>query len=707
MESQEGTTAAVFAVLAGVFTSALAWTFTCSAQFECLKQGTCQALYDGTCSFSNVVTPAGYRIFNLSMEVSALAALTQGVCAPGERQTTEFASSRVICTRSPAFPDAYVSEAGNPNAAVPHERHCGRWIDSNSGNDGVSFSFFDEQRVEREVQDAVLADFMDDFASSDAAVFQSACQRMVNNMAIAPAAEIAYGYLKKEMGPPANTERVVLKQIGRLNSFYCDTPLNMGLILDDSTNSFGLNMSNGMLLTSETASEMLYAFGESTSTREKARAFVSEMDTAPASLLHAPTDTQLSTIFEGALEDSFASTSYDINGRKTIGLVYGGLPLSKFLYALSETDFEHGRAYLLASAAQCALASRAVVTGEFGAVLVSDTNVDELRRRRAGALSRLRRSSAVGLVGVVNATDVYEATSTKLSHLRQSNAVAPGASASSASAACFSATQKLFPDYMDEAMFNKLVAKSLHEVILGPMVDVLRIAVGAELKSGRTAGIVTKPSDRSKLAEDARNVQFKIAGAPRNSRFGRARVFERPAFKSDDGALSMMLKQARAMFLDRFAMVVDGATICETPPLFDASVRNAYLLNSAPCSMLFPGILVAPFASSRYSEESLYSRIGYIVAHEAAHVASKRWLWDEFAASAILKNYTESSYLEAAADLTAVDAVLATGKVSKERLCAHVSQLWCERSSLTAEPEGFSHPKGNFRANHACYWMFE
>ena len=185
------------------------------------------------------------------------------------------------------------------------------------------------------MKDAVLADFMDDFASSDAAVFQSACQRMVNNMAVAPAAEIAYGYLKKEISPLADTERAVLKQIGRLNSFYCDTPLNMGLILHDSTNSFGLNMSNGILMTSDTASEMLYAFGESTSTREKARAFVSEMDTAPASLLKAPTNSQLSTIFEGALDDSFASTSYEINGDKAIGLLHGGVPLSKFLYALA------------------------------------------------------------------------------------------------------------------------------------------------------------------------------------------------------------------------------------------------------------------------------------------------------------------------------------------------------------------------------------
>jgi hypothetical protein len=237
------------------------------------------------------------------------------------------------------------------------------------------------------------------------------------------------------------------------------------------------------------------------------------------------------------------------------------------------------------------------------------------------------------------------------------------------------------------------------------LVDVLKTAVAAEIESGRTAGILADASIRTAVAEEARNVEFKIAGAPRNSRFGRKRVFERPSLRSSDGALLVMLKQARAVFLDRFTLVVDGATICETPPLYDASTRNAYLLTAAPCSMLFPGLLVPPFASSRFDEVSLYSRIGYIVAHETAHVASKRWLWDEEVASTLLENYTQSTYLEAAADIMAVDAVRATGKATSEQLCKHISQLWCERSSLDVEPNGYSHPLGNFRGDSACAWL--
>jgi hypothetical protein len=701
MESQEGATAVIFAVAAAVFTSALAWTFQCSSQYECIQAGTCQALYSDSCSFTNVVSPAGYRIFNLSVEGSALAALTQGVCAPGERQTTEFLTNRLICMRSPAFPDAYVKEAGDPEGGAPHRRHCGRWINSNSGRDGASYSFFDEERVTREVEDAVLADFLDDVSKSDAAVFQSACQRMVSNAAIAPAAELAYAHLKAEIGPMANTEIAVLEQIGRLNSFYCDSPASMGLILRPSTNTFGLNVSNGILLDAEAASESLYAFGESSSMRNKVREFIQEMGTAPSSLLTTPTNAQLSAIFEGSLEDSFASTSYDISGPIDAGL-YNGISLSKFMYAMAETDFDHARAYILASAARCAMSTRAIVTGEFGVVLVAEDGVDSFFGKRARALNRIHSHQRFG---TVNDSDVYAASSVKLSHLRNTKTITSGASAAEANAACFSATQKLFPDYFDEQVFNKLVADSLHEVILGPMVDILKTAVAAEIDSGRTASIMADASIRTAIAEEARNVEFKIAGAPRNSRFGRKRIFGRPSLRSSDGALVIMLKQARAMFVDRFAMVVDGSSICETPPLYDASTRNAYLLTAAPCAMLFPGMLVPPFASNRYDEVSLYSRVGYIVAHEAAHVASKRWLWDEPSANRLLENYTYSTYLEAAADIMALDAVAATGKVDRQQLCKHVSQIWCERNSLEVEPNGYSHPKGNFRADRACEWL--
>ena len=37
-----------------------------------------------------------------------------------------------------------------------------------------------------------------------------------------------------------------------------------------------------------------------------------------------------------------------------------------------------------------------------------------------------------------------------------------------------------------------------------------------------------------------------------------------------------------------------------------------------------PGILVQPFASDRFNSESLYGRIGYVIAHEIAHVANVR-----------------------------------------------------------------------------------
>ena len=77
----------------------------------------------------------------------------------------------------------------------------------------------------------------------------------------------------------------------------------------------------------------------------------------------------------------------------------------------------------------------------------------------------------------------------------------------------------------------------------------------------------------------------------------------------------MMLKQSRAVFLDRLSLAVTHADICEVPPLRDALERNAYMLltsSGRACAMLLPGILVPPFAEERYDAASLQARIGYV-----------------------------------------------------------------------------------------------
>ena len=170
----------------------------------------------------------------------------------------------------------------------------------------------------------------------------------------------------------------------------------------------------------------------------------------------------------------------------------------------------------------------------------------------------------------------------------------------------------------------------------------------------------------------------------------------------------MLMKQGRAVYLDRLARVVRATSMCEHPPLFDALERNAYLLlsRSFSCVMLLPGLLVSPFADERYDDASLYSRVGYVLAHEMMHVTAHREDWDEAYASYLLYRYQPQTYLEAIADVGALATLMRLGVVSNASLCGHLSQIWCSRIGwLSAERIATSHPLSNNRGDFGCAFL--
>ena len=703
--TEESSFAVVVALTVAGFVAGLAYTLQCTAQYDCVQTGKCIE-FENSCSFSNRVTPAGYKIFNLSTD-GALAAMTRGVCAAGLRQTLD-AKGRLICVRAPSFPDAFNSEAADPDAATEHERACGKWIKSKSVVQQTEyFSFFDEESVADSVTDELKHEFDPELIRDDVDRFRAACQRMITNNAVAPAAEHAYALLK-----PAAVADVpaALEALGALASHYCDAPAALGVTFDSS--GFSVAAVEGSLLDAEAASEALYAMEEASGVREKVRTFVAEMASAPLSLTVPPTPAQLSTLASGAIRNSWLDDAVTIGATINVKTEDALPSLGKFLYAIEETDLDHARAYLLAIAANCAFATRATTTGEFGAnlaVAAAATRVAE-RKRRGRALGRLRPET-LDRFAPINSSLVVQATTLTWSSLQTVHRELSTASLGDAFDACWHAATVAFPDALDERVLQKLTSTRLLD-LLPPMIDELKLAVANELSVGRIAALVADPQERARLADAARSVHFKVAGAPRGSALGRSGDFERPALKSTDGALAMLLKQAKAVFLDRMALAIENADLCELPALLPSLSRNAYLLTTAPCSTLLPGILVQPFASDRFNSESLYGRIGYVIAHEIAHVASDTSLWDPQEQDLLLVNYSSSTHLEAAADLTAADALVASGRVSLASLCGAVSQAWCAREPSptfwqeTSVSGGGTHPAPNLRGDALCAWLY-
>lgn len=723
--TEESSFVVLVALAGALFTTGLSYTLQCSAQYECLEKGTCRAFGDG-CSFSNVVSPAGYKLFNISSNNDALAALgingissngnalavfTRGVCAAGERQVDD--RNRLVCVRAPAFPVAYNFEAADPDASTDHGRHCGRWIRSKASSSKTEyFAFYDEKDVAADVTSDIKNSFNPLVVVDDVDRFRAACERMVVNDAVSIASANAYEYLKAEIGDAIDSTDKLLRSMGKLISHYCDAPLLVGVGFG-SESRFDATAANGMALDAEAATEALYAMGESAYTREMVRTFISEMASAPSSLSTPPSQSQLNSVLGGTIHGSWLDDSHSINGPFVVQTRDALDAAARFLYATKETDFEHARAYLIASASQCAFATRSVTSGGFGSSVSVQRSTEALRSRRryaAASLGRLRFDEAMmERFSPVNESLALDANTITWSSLASARSVSTS-SASAAQDACWDAAVMAFPDAMDSKVFERLASTRLVETTLPPLISSLREAVAVGIENGRMANLVSDRAKRKTLASSARSVQFKIAGAPRNSAFGRTGDFNRPGLRSDDGALLMLLKQARSMFLDRIALALENRDICDHPPLFPSLTRNAYLLMLAPCAMLLPGILVPPFASDRYDQKSLYNRLGFIIAHEVAHVGSRVELWDRQERDRLLSNYSASTHVEAAADLTAADAVVATGRTTSEALCADLSQVCCGREPApwwgsTSVTPARSHPPINARGDRICSFL--
>ena len=197
------------------------------------------------------------------------------------------------------------------------------------------------------------------------------------------------------------------------------------------------------------------------------------------------------------------------------------------------------------------------------------------------------------------------------------------------SVASSAAAKRVFPDDFDRIAFNALVTPELY-ARLELLANQVRESAAVALSEDLNGGIFADYTDRSEAYGKIRATKLRIAGAPRGTWAGIDREFRRPDIASDDGALTMIIKQARAVYLDRLLPVLTGAGICEHPALYPGVSRNAYLLlaSGSACSMILPGLLVSPFADERYDDASLATRVGFVMAHEFMHVtaATDQWM---------------------------------------------------------------------------------
>ncbi len=702
---QDSQFAVLVSVCIALFFALIGHVTVCAEQHNCVEQGTCYSLNSGslldlTCSFRTTVTPAGYKLLNASVQYDTMQRMNRGICAPGLRQQVDSVTGDLTCVRKRSWPDALIEEIGNPDATTDHDRYCGKWIDAGSIAYGdKKWAWYDAQATEDDVDNLVRARGAARMAATDLGKFRASCRTMVASNSAGASAKQAYDLLVP--GLDVSSLGMALESVGFLASHYCDAPALVGVGTEDDR--FAAKVLPGMVLSSQSLRNALYVVGESREVRDEAIEFAIAMDNWLHTAMTPTTQAHAQAVVRGSYRGTWL-VGY-IDPSFPIAYSTSNYPLERFVATFGSHGVAKAHAYVKGVAAVCSLAAQSMVVHEAGQLLPffrERTQTGDAASRTTAALGRLvapeEDNDAIDEHTLLNASTV------RLSSL----AALSSASRDSAREVCLAAAKRVFPDEFDRIAFNALVTPALYER-LGQLVNKVREAAAVTLAGDLVGGIFAEFADRSEAVGKIRATKVRIAGAPRGTWAGIDREFRRPSLTSDDSALTIILKQARAIFLDRLLPVVTNAGICEHPALYPGVARNAYLLltSTSACSMILPGLIVAPFADERYDDASLATRLGFVMAHEFMHVTAFTSQWNLVYAKVLFSDYPESTRVEAIADIGAAATVMSFPYVANETLCGSVSQLFCGRVGwmpvLYEEPPW--HPPTNMRGDNVCSFL--
>ena len=697
--------AVLFSVCVSLFFALIGHVTVCAEQQHCVDRGTCYSLNSGSpldpsCSFRTTVTPAGYKLLNASVQYDTMQRMDRGVCAPGLRQMVDSVTGDLTCVRKRSWPNALVEEIGDPGASTDHDRHCGKWIAAGSIAHGEQmWAWFDAEATERDVDNLVRALGASRMATTDLGKFRASCRTMVASNSAGASTRQAYNLL----APGLNAESlgVALESVGFLASHYCDAPALVGVGIQDDR--FTTKVLPGIVLSSQDLRNALYAVGESRALRDEAIAFADAMRNLHDAALAPTTLEQATAVVRGSYRNTWLSEL--VGGASAVPTDSArNDPLERFVKTFDAHGAAKARSYLAGVAAVCSLAAQSMVVHEAGQLL-------PLIPQRTRASRDSRRSAALGRLVAPDQQhdDVTEETLLNASTVRLSSLAAlASAGRSSAREVCLAAAKRVFPDDFDRIAFNALVTPALY-ARLEQLANRLRDDAAVVLSEDTIGNIFAEYDDRSRAYSKIRATKVRIAGAPRGTWAGVDRAFRRPDLASDDSALVIIAKQARAVFLDRLLPVLTNSSICEHAALFPGISRNAYLLltQSSACSMILPGLIVPPFADERYDEASLATRVGFVMAHEYLHVTAFREQWNTVYETVLLGDYPHFQRVEAIADVGAAATVVRSPGVTNETVCASVSQLFCGRvgwmPSWNDAPRW--HPPPNVRGDNVCEFL--
>lgn len=701
--------------------------FSCESATRCVDTGACTRLslesskYLPRCDFVRIPGTMGALEYsdptafpNQTAETSNT--VLSAYCAPGERLEAA-ASGGVVCTPQYPYPNAISREIQSTLHTSPtldSDRMCGAWIRAGEAPDMYSASYWAFSGVDREI-DAVQRrqgssrGSSGGLSRSNIGKLTEKCIHTVNagQVAILHSVTEAYRHLVAESAiDSVNDTDSALKSMGVILGHYCDGPVSIGWNYAENQVG-GLAFSATMYESSvpiddATLGRAMQLVGEDTNSITLAVRVNAEVNQATqATQRDAGGDggdgsggvlATLERVYEGA-----SGRLDHANVRLQSGPVHGLMEFKKH----TVSDASAAKAYLKGLAATCSFAaSNGKSSSGFPDRIPRDSQ-DSGGRVAISALGRLKRKRAGGgePMREIDRAVMHNATSATLSQL----SIGSGSG-------CAAYAEALFPDTIDTERFSVIYSEALYQKLEIVTRRIRQGVAGVLREDERVRKTLSNPD---KVANDVDQVRLRIPGAPRGSWAGANRNLPHTFFDSSDSFLSMVLKQARAVFLDRQGKLVYEATdVCEGPPVMDSLEANAYIYPSVHCSYYLLGLSLRPFLDPAFDEGSILSRFGYVVAHEFAHsTLNTPWVTNEM--NSLLHRYHPDTHSEAIADVVAGLGLLHSNsnwayQLSAQGLCDHVSQTWCARTgSLYYTTTGNVHPKANRRGDYLCETLVE
>jgi hypothetical protein len=699
----------------GILSFITAASLTCNVRDTCVSEGTCKTSDRfSSCSFSNVVSvrvdaayARSYRFSyadnnstNYSVESSGLQHALRGICSPGDRFQRDTITGDSRCIPYYPFPVALNEEIMDSEAASPHMKACGKWIESG----GVTFAGYSTSRASENHDEWISAlGHAEDSATSSSgnakdamSKFRSECSRTkhAGTHATRNAAVLAYAYLESEIDRVSDSTSLI-HAIGFLAGHYCEAPVNIGnwpLRFDSSRGKFRITIGDGWIPGGGVLAEALQLVGVSGDVQSGAESATDAIrilsDTAPMSI--SVEDVQTLLLGATGLEDlsKYTDFPYENYGSKALASVVAH-------YAV---DADGVKSYLRGLCAFCCVG-----------LLSNVQDVGILTNGEMRSLAAARPHTAAPRRIYTNYSEpVKNDTGTQAETITVSNLA--GHASGNVDADCLHFMRWLFIDDVDAHRFSATVDYRLYER-LESLVETLRIGMRDAVMSWPLTDVLTNASH---VAHRVRTAGIRIAGAPRGTWAGIKRPIPDPVFSGSDGMFLMALKQLRTVYKDSIvSLSLEEVDRCDHTPSMGSVTMNAYMWYGTPaCSVLFLGMAHRPYMDAQYDDTSLLSRGVGIIAHELGHLLGHMvYTPTDFVTEAfeeLLQHYTtyiDPSYAatyksEAMADVAGALAVIKTG-VDKETYLMNFCQLKCARTPFGWTAYAYTtHPEHNQRCDY-------